>query len=158
MKKRIMVLGGKLFTNCAYNNGEYTIEKNNIISKLKEKFIIDDFSNNALTSINALNYINTFINERNYNSCILQLGEMDNDSNVFKDNLQAIIDSLKAINVKPILVGLSENNCENKKNQYIIDELAEKNKVALINGRNSINQYIANTDTQIRRTIIKLSN
>ena len=83
---------------------------------------------------------------------------MDNDSNVFKDNLQAIIDSLKAINVKPILVGLSENNCENKKNQYIIDELAEKNKVALINGRNSINQYIANTDTQIRRTIIKLSN
>lgn len=158
MKKRIMVLGGKLFTNYAYNNGEYTIEKNNIISKLKEKFIIDDFSNNALTSINALNYINTFINERNYNSCILQLGEMDNDSNVFKDNLQAIIDSLKAINVKPILVGLSENNCENKKNQYIIDELAEKNKVALINGRNSINQYIANTDTQIRRTIIKLSN
>ena len=158
MKKRIMVLGGKLFTNYAYNNGEYTIEKNNIISKLKEKFIIDDFSNNALTSINALNYINTFINERNYNSCILQLGEMDNDSNVFKDNLQAIIDSLKAINVKPILVGLSENNCENKKNQYIIDELAEKNKVDLINGRNSINQYIANTDTQIRRTIIKLSN
>lgn len=158
MKKRIMVLGGKLFTNYAYNNGEYTIEKNNIISKLKEKFIIDDFSNNALTSINALNYINTFINERNYSSCILQLGEMDNDSNVFKDNLQAIIDSLKAINVKPILVGLSENNCENKKNQYIIDELAEKNKVALINGRNSINQYIANTDTQIRRTIIKLSN
>lgn len=158
MKKRIMVLGGKLFTNYAYNNGEYTIEKNNIISKLKEKFIIDDFSNNALTSINALKYINTFINERNYSSCILQLGEMDNDSNVFKDNLQAIIDSLKAINVKPILVGLSENNCENKKNQYIIDELAEKNKVALINGRNSINQYIANTDTQIRRTIIKLSN
>ena len=158
MKKRIMVLGGKLFTNYAYNNGEYTIEKNNIISKLKEKFIIDDFSNNALTSINALNYINTFINERNYNSCILQLDEMDNDSNVFKDNLQAIIDSLKAINVKPILVGLSENNCENKKNQYIIDELAEKNKVSLINGRNSINQYIANTDTQIRRTIIKLSN
>ena len=158
MKKRIMVLGGKLFTNYAYNNGEYTIEKNNIISKLKEKFIIDDFTNNGLTSINALNYINTFINERNYNSCILQLGEMDNDSNVFKDNLQAIIDSLKAINVKPILVGLSENNCENKKNQYIIDELAEKNKVALINGRNSINQYIANTDTQIRRTIIKLSN
>ena len=158
MKKRIMVLGGKLFTNYAYNNGEYTIEKNNIISKLKEKFIIDDFSNNALTSINALNYINTFINERNYSSCILQLGEMDNDSNVFKDNLQAIIDSLKAINVKPILVGLSENNCENKKNQYIIDELAEKNKVDLINGRNSINQYIANTDTQIRRTIIKLSN
>lgn len=158
MKKRIMVLGGKLFTNYAYNNGEYTIEKNNIISKLKEKFIIDDFSNNALTSINALKYINTFINERNYSSCILQLGEMDNDSNVFKDNLQAIIDSLKAINVKPILVGLSEKNCENKKNQYIIDELAEKNKVSLINGRNSINQYIANTDTQIRRTIIKLSN
>ena len=158
MKKRIMVLGGKLFTNYAYNNGEYTIEKNNIISKLKEKFIIDDFSNNALTSINALKYINTFINERNYSSCILQLGEMDNDSNVFKDNLQTIIDSLKAINVKPILVGLSEKNCENKKNQYIIDELAEKNKVSLINGRNSMNQYIAKTDTQIRRTIIKLSN
>ena len=38
-----------------------------------------------------------------------------NPNNVFKDNLQAIIDSLKAINVKPILVGLSENNCENKK-------------------------------------------
>lgn len=162
MKKRIAVLGTNLFLNTKLQNGEYFAGNAKKMLKYSSVFEIDNFTKKNLTSESAIKYIKAFCNERVYGDCIIELGEGDYNNNVdlitFENNLITIINLLKDLNIKPILLSLSKD-IMNKKGyreyQMIIDNVALKTKVNYIylGQENDNASIICKSKSQTKRKI-----
>ncbi len=163
MKKRIIVFGGSMFINMGINKGNYVLKKNKMISKLEEKFILDNFSNSSLTTETSLKYLKEFTNNRKYDSCIISLGEADvchiSPSN-FKMNLMKILDVLRNKQIRPLLVSLPDAFLKSeaaKEYQAIIDTIALEEKVEYIyNGDTDMEVYKVKNASQMKRAILEL--
>ncbi len=164
MKKRIMIFGGSMFINEIFKNKEIKVYNNTTLTKLKDKFLVDNFSNEKLTVGKSLKLLNAFANERNYSDCILALGEADmkfESVENFKNSLLIFIDSLKQNNIRPLLVSLPKNYAKDSEAlayQKVIDEIAESKNVEYIyNGETSQTvSYKVYNNSQMKKALLNL--
>lgn len=161
MKNRIIVFGGSMFMNMQAENKEYRLLPNKIVSKLEEKYILDNFSNQSLTSERSLRYLKEFARKRKYNSCILSLGEADALKNTpleFRNNLEEILKLLKEYQIRPLLVSLPNLKKEElAEYQHIIDDIALRENIEYVyNGDTDMAVYKVKNESQMKRAILEL--
>ena len=164
MKKRILLFSGSLFHKTFYsNNMKFYKSKKNLI-KLLDKYDIDTFSNDKMTSEFALNVTKEFITKRAYDKCIISLGEADikySNPEIFERNLNEILKLLKDYEIEPIIMSLPKELLRLEEAfayQQIIHDLAIKNEFYYIhNDETSIEgSHSASTDFKIKRTIMDI--
>lgn len=164
MKKNIMIFGGSLFINEAFNQMQYKVLNNKLIVKLKGKFEIDNFSSIRLTSKKALSFMKTFVEVRQYSDCILALGEADielKNKEEFKNNLISMVNILKNNNINPLMVSLPKNYRNDMlaiEYQEIIDSVVNSENLQYVYyGDTDLDvSYKVSTKSQMKRAIIDL--
>lgn len=164
MKKNIMIFGGSLFINEAFNQMKYKVLNNKLIVKLKGKFEIDNFSSIKLTSEKAVKFMKSFIGIRHYSDCILALGEADielKNKEQFKNNLISMVRMLKENNINPLMVSLPKNYRNDiiaMEYQEVIDSVVNSENLQYVYyGDTDLDvSYKVNTKSQMKRAIIDL--
>lgn len=164
MKKRMLIFGGSLFMDMEFFKGSYSVRKNKILGKLKEKFETDNFSNRHLTAKQAACFATEFVKERNYADCILALGEADlqvADTMLFKESLLELIRILKNNQIHPLMVSLPSSCLKTEKGQElqrIIDDVAIQEQINYIyNGDTDLEvSYKVKSEAQMRQALLKL--
>lgn len=164
MKKRILLFSGSLFHKTFYSNNMKFYKSKKTLIKLMDKYEIDTFSNDKMTSEFALRVTKVFITKRAYDKCIISLGEADMkyaNPDSFKYNLSELLCLLKDYAVEPIIVSLPRELLKNEEAQVyqeIIHNLAIKNELYYIyNDETSMEgSHSASTDFKIKRTIMDI--
>ena len=162
MKKRILVFGGSTLCEEKYEQNTYKCKKNKAFNKIRDKFIIDNFSKKSLTSVESINYLSVFVKSRNYSDCIIDFSEsleIQNNIIEFEKNLIAIISLLKKNNIKTILVNPNDfmNNDDYKNiiakviNNYNVNNIFVDLKI------NKDNFIIKNIN-EFNKNILKMCN
>lgn len=164
MKKRMLIFGGSLFTDMEFSCGAYSIKKNKILQKLKEKFDTDNFSNRQMTAERAACLAGEFIKERSYADCILALGEADlhgKDTALFKENMLELIRLLRTKQIRLLMVSLPSSclkTARGRELQQIIDDIAMKEQISYIyNGDTDLEvSYKVKSEAQMKHALLEL--
>ena len=162
MKKNIMIFGGSLFINEAFNQMKYKVLNNKLIIKLKGKFEIDNFSSIKLTTSKSIKFMKEFIKVRQYSDCVIALGEADielNNKDEFKSNLITMVNILKEHNINPLMVSLPKNYRNDiiaMEYQEIIDSVVNSENLQYVYyGDTDLDvSYKVTTKSQMKRAII----
>lgn len=108
MKKRILLIGNDKFMREAYKDGKYFVmPKKKYVKALYDAYDVDNISNFSLTSSRAVSLVNCFVNNLNYDICLISFGnnEIEHVSvEMFEKNLQTIINVLIYKGVFPIIM------------------------------------------------------
>lgn len=164
MRNNIMVFGNSLFISTKVENFVFSVNSNKITSRLYDKFNVDNFSNCGLCVKESIKYIEEFSKIRNYDYCIINLGEADyfkKSVSDFKTELLEMIDLLNKKSILPILVSLSNKFIKKEKAyefQEAIDDIAQNNKIHYVySGNLDLNNTIkVKNDSQIKRALVEL--
>lgn len=162
MRKRILILGGSLFQNIIYNDGNYILKNNQFNSILAKDYDIDNFSMENLTVTRALGIIKHINLKGVYSDCIVALGEYDlNDNLNFNKEFNQLIDILYENDIRPVLVSLPLDKINDSRYlniQNIIDNTAiEKNIDYIYEGKtDKIVSYQVLESNQLFNAILEL--
>lgn len=162
MRKRILILGGSLFQNIIYNDGNYILKNNQFNSILAKDYDIDNFSMENLTVTRALGIIRHINLKGVYSDCIVALGEYDlNDHLNFNKEFNQLIDILYENDIRPVLVSLPLDKINDSRYlniQNIIDNTAiEKNIDYIYEGKtDKIVSYQVLESNQLFNAILEL--
>ena len=162
MRKRILILGGSLFQNIIYNDGNYILKNNQFNSILAKDYDIDNFSMENLTVTRALGIIKHINLKGVYSDCIVALGEYDLNENMnFNKEFNQLIDILYENDIRPVLVSLPLDKINDSRYlniQNIIDNTAiEKNIDYIYEGKtDKIVSYQVLESNQLFNAILEL--
>ena len=122
MKKKALIISNDMFLNYEYDNGNYIIKNNKILSKLKHKVEYDNISSKGINSLMASNYIKEFIKHYNYSYCIISLNNYD-------DSINNAVEALEENGIKTILVATPNAS---KEQILKVEKLANNNLVKYV--------------------------